>query len=117
MDRLQAMTTFVTVVDTGGFSAAARKLDISTSVVSRIVTELEEHLGVGLLTRTTRLVRLTEAGSAYLEDCRRILGEIDSAERSAAGTRAARSAQRNGTRAVRQGICDADRARLSGAIS
>jgi DNA-binding transcriptional LysR family regulator len=100
MDRLQAMTTFVTVVDTGGFSAAARKLDISTSVVSRIVTELEEHLGVGLLTRTTRLVRLTEAGSAYLEDCRRILGEIDSAERSAAGTRAAPRGQLNVTAPV-----------------
>jgi DNA-binding transcriptional LysR family regulator len=100
MDRLQAMTTFVTVVDTGGFSAAARKLDVSTSVVSRIVTELEQHLGVGLLTRTTRLVRLTEAGSSYLEDCRRILGEIDNAERSAAGTRAAPRGQLNVTAPV-----------------
>jgi DNA-binding transcriptional LysR family regulator len=100
MDRLQAMTTFVTVVETGGFSAAARKLDVSPSVVSRIVTELEEHLGVGLLTRTTRLVRLTEAGSAYLEDCRRILSEIDSAERSAAGTRATPRGQLNVTAPV-----------------
>jgi DNA-binding transcriptional LysR family regulator len=80
------MTTFVTVVETGGFSTAARKLDVSPSVVSRIVTELEEHLGVRLLTRTTRLVRLTDTGAAYFEDCRRIMGEIDNAELSAAGT-------------------------------
>lgn len=86
MDRLQAMTTFVTVVDTGGFASAARKLEVSPSVVSRIVTELEDHLGVRLLTRTTRVVRLTEAGSAYFEDCRRILSEIGEAELSAAGT-------------------------------
>ncbi|SAK60248.1 LysR family transcriptional regulator [Caballeronia pedi] len=86
MDRLQAMTTFVTVVETGGFASAARKLDVSPSVVSRVVTELEEHLGVRLLTRTTRVVRLTDTGSGYFEDCRRILGEIDSAELSATGT-------------------------------
>ena len=60
MDRFQAMTTFVTVVETGGFASAARKLDVSPSVVSRVVTELEERLGVRLLTRTTRVVRLTE---------------------------------------------------------
>ncbi|MEK7694742.1 MAG: LysR family transcriptional regulator, partial [Pseudomonadota bacterium] len=53
MDRLQAMKTFVTVVDTGGFTPAARKLDVSLSVVSRVITELETHLGVRLLTRTT----------------------------------------------------------------
>jgi DNA-binding transcriptional LysR family regulator len=85
MDRLQAMTAFVAVVETGGLSAAARKLDVSPSVVSRIVTELEEHLGVRLLTRTTRLVRLTDTGASYFEDCRRIIGEIDGAELSAAG--------------------------------
>jgi DNA-binding transcriptional LysR family regulator len=86
MDRLQAMTTFVTVVETGGFASAARKLDVSPSVVSRVVTELEEHLGVRLLTRTTRVVRLTDAGSGYFEDCRRILGEVDIAENAATGT-------------------------------
>ncbi|RKP51951.1 LysR family transcriptional regulator [Pararobbsia silviterrae] len=86
MDRLQAMTTFVAVAETGGFASAARKLAVSPSVVSRVVTELETHLGVRLLTRTTRVVRLTDAGSAYFEDCRRILSEIDDAELSAAGT-------------------------------
>ncbi|MDR5882209.1 LysR family transcriptional regulator [Caballeronia sp. LZ032] len=86
MDRIQAMSTFVTVVETGGFASAARKLEVSPSVVSRVVTELEEHLGVRLLTRTTRVVRLTDAGSGFFEDCRRILGEIETAELSATGT-------------------------------
>lgn len=88
MDRLQAMTTFVTVVETGGFSAAARKLDVSPSVISRVITELEAHLGARLLTRTTRIVRLTDIGTAYFDDCRRIMGEIDTAERSASGAQA-----------------------------
>ena len=86
MDRFQAMATFVTVVETGGFASAARKLDVSPSVVSRVVTDLEERLGVRLLTRTTRVVRLTDAGTAYFEDCRRILGEVDDAELAATGT-------------------------------
>ncbi|KND61714.1 Transcriptional regulator, LysR family [Candidatus Burkholderia verschuerenii] len=89
MDRFQAIATFVTVVETGGFASAARKMEVSPSVVSRVVTELEEHLGVRLLTRTTRVVRLTDAGSGYFEDCRRILGEIGNAELSAAGTHSA----------------------------
>ncbi|KND55715.1 Transcriptional regulator, LysR family [Candidatus Paraburkholderia kirkii] len=76
MDHFQAMAIFVTVVETGGFASAARKLDIPPSVVSRVVTELEEHLSV----------RLTDAGSGYFEDCRRILGEIETAELSATGT-------------------------------
>ncbi|AOB31404.1 LysR family transcriptional regulator [Bordetella sp. H567] len=86
MDRLHAMKTFVTVVESGGFTAAARKLDVSLSVVSRVVTELEAHLGVRLLTRTTRVVRPTETGAAYFEDCKRILGEIEEAELTATGT-------------------------------
>lgn len=89
MDRLQAMKTFVAVVEFGGFTAAARKLDVSLSVVSRVITELEAHLGVRLLTRTTRVVRPTDTGAAYFENCRRILGEIEEAELSAAGTHAA----------------------------
>ncbi len=89
MDRFQAMAPFVTVVETGGFAAAARKMEVSPSVVSRVVTELEEHLGVRLLTRTTRVVRLTDAGSGYFEDCRRILGEVGHAKLSAAGPHSA----------------------------
>ena len=83
------MKTFVAVVESGGFTAAARKLDVSLSVVSRIVTELEAHLGVRLLTRTTRVVRPTDTGAAYFENCKRILGEIEEADLAAAGTHAA----------------------------
>lgn len=86
MDRLQAMKTFVAVVECGGFTPAARKLDASLSVVSRVITDLEAHLGVRLLTRTTRVVRPTATGANYYENCRRILAEIDEAELSAAGT-------------------------------
>lgn len=89
MDRLQAMKTFVTVVECGGLTPAARKLDVSLSVVSRIVTELETHLDVRLLTRTTRVVRPTATGAAYYENCRRILAEIDDAELAATGSHTA----------------------------
>ncbi len=85
MDRLQAMTTFVAVVETGGFASAARKLDLSPPVVTRAVAELESRLGLRLLTRTTRIVRVTEAGARYADDCRRILAEIDDAEQAAQG--------------------------------
>lgn len=88
MDRLQAMTTFVAVVDSGGFASAARKLNLSPPVVTRAVAELEERLGLRLLTRTTRFVRVTEAGARYAEDCRRILAEVEEAETAAAGTQA-----------------------------
>ncbi|CAG9164749.1 LysR family transcriptional regulator [Cupriavidus pinatubonensis] len=100
MDRLQAMKTFVTVVETGGFTAAARKLDVSLSVVSRVITELEAHLGVRLLTRTTRLVRPTEAGTTYFENCRRLLAEIEEAELSVTGTHAAPRGQLSVTASV-----------------
>ena len=82
------MTTFATVVETQGFASAARKLKVSPSVVSRVVTELEQHLGVRLLTRTTRVVRVTDAGAAYFENCRRILADVEAAELSAAGANA-----------------------------
>jgi len=100
VDRLQAMKTFVTVVESGGFTAAARKLDVSLSVVSRVVTELEAHLGVRLLTRTTRLVRPTDTGAAYFEDCRRILAEIDDAELATTGAHTAPRGQLSITASV-----------------
>jgi DNA-binding transcriptional LysR family regulator len=89
MDRLQSMTTFVAVVDSGGFASAARKLNLSPPVVTRAVAELEERLGLRLLTRTTRVVRVTDAGARFAEDCRRILADIDEAETTATGTHAA----------------------------
>ena len=88
MDRLFAMTTFVAVVDSGGFASAARKLNLSPPVVTRAVAELEERLGLRLLTRTTRVVRVTDAGARFADDCRRILGDIEEAETAATGTNA-----------------------------
>ncbi len=88
MDRLQAMTAFVAVVDSGGFASAARKLNLSPPVVTRAVAELEERLGLRLLTRTTRVVRVTDAGARFADDCRRILADIDAAETAATGTHA-----------------------------
>lgn len=88
MDRLHFMAVFVAVAETGSFAAAARRLHTSPPAVTRAVTALEQHLGVRLLSRTTRVVRLTEAGGRYLDDARRILGEIDEAEQAAAGINA-----------------------------
>jgi len=82
------MTTFVAVVDSGGFASAARKLHLSPPMVTRAVAELEERLGLRLLSRTTRVVRVTDAGAAYAEDCRRILAEIEEAETAATGRHA-----------------------------
>ena len=62
MDRLQSMRVFQQVVDDGSFAAAARKFDMSSAVVTRLVGDLEDHLGVRLLQRTTRRLALTDAG-------------------------------------------------------
>lgn len=83
MDRLQSMRVFQEVVDEGGFAAAARKLDLAPAVVTRLVTDLEQHLGVRLLQRTTRRLSLTDAGQAYLERLRPILSDIEEAQGAA----------------------------------
>lgn len=80
MDRLQSMRVFQHVVDEGGFAAAARKLDLTPAAVTRLVGDLEKHLGVRLLQRTTRRLSLTPAGEAYLSRLRVILGDIDEAD-------------------------------------
>jgi DNA-binding transcriptional LysR family regulator len=80
MDRLQSMRVFQQVVDEGGFAAAARKMDLAPAVVTRLVSDLEEHLGVRLLQRTTRRLSLTQSGERYLERVRTILSEIDDAD-------------------------------------
>ena len=85
MDRLHLISVFVAVVDAAGFAGAARKLNISPPAVTRAINELENHLGARLLTRTTRVVRVTEAGARYAEDCRRILAELAEADESASG--------------------------------
>lgn len=79
MDRLTSMRVFQRVIDEGGFAAAGRALDISPAVVTRLVADLEEHLGTRLLHRTTRRLSLTEAGETYLERVRQILQDLDEA--------------------------------------
>ena len=88
MDRFQEMQVFAAVAQAQGFSAAARQLGMSAASVTRAVAALEKRIGAQLLTRTTRSVHLSEAGQRYLEDCRRILGEVQEAEDSAAGSHA-----------------------------
>src|SRR6201987_675874 len=80
MDRLTSLTAFVRVVDAGGFSAAGRKLSMSTTMVSNHVQGLEDRLGVRLLNRTTRKVSLTEVGKAYYDRCIQILADIEQAD-------------------------------------
>ena len=83
MDRLLSMRVFQEVVDRGGFAAAARALDMAPAGVTRLVNDLEIHLGARLLQRTTRRFTLTEAGVNYLRDLRPILEAIDDAETAA----------------------------------
>ena len=79
MDRLTSMRVFLRVIDEGSFAAAARALDMSPAVVTRLVADLEDHLGTRLLHRTTRRQSLTDAGEAYLERVRHILQDLDDA--------------------------------------
>ena len=83
MDRVSCMLSFIKVVENGGFSSAARQLNISTSVVTAHVKSIEDRLDVRLLNRSTRSVSLTEAGHAYYGRCVRILSEIEEAEEAA----------------------------------
>jgi DNA-binding transcriptional LysR family regulator len=85
MNRLDAMSILVAVVDAGSLSGAARLLDMPLTTVSRKVAELEAHLNTRLLHRTTRQLSLSEAGISYVAACRRILEEIGEAERAATG--------------------------------
>lgn len=80
MDRLTSLTVFVRVVDSGGFSAAGRRLNMSTTMVSNHVHALEDRLGARLLHRTTRKVTLTEVGKAYYDRCTQILADLEQAD-------------------------------------
>jgi len=88
MDRFHMMQVFVAVAEEQGFAAAARRLQLSPPAVTRAVASLEQHLNIKLLNRTTRHVRVTEAGQRYLEDARRLLSEVIAAEEAAAGINA-----------------------------
>lgn len=85
MDRLQSMSTLLAVVEAGSLSAASRKLGMPLATVSRKVSELEAHLRIRLVNRTSRRLTLTDAGRSYVVACKRILEDIGEAERAAAG--------------------------------
>lgn len=85
MDRFDAMALLIAVVDTGSLSAAGRALHIPVPTLSRKLSELETRLGTRLVVRTTRKLTLTEAGTAYVAAARRILDQVEEAEREAAG--------------------------------
>jgi len=85
MDRLESMSTFLTVVETGSLSAAARRLKTPLATVSRKVSELESHLRTKLFNRSSRKLVLTDAGNSYFAACKRILADVTEAERAASG--------------------------------
>src|SRR5271163_3976798 len=85
MSRLESMSVLLAVVDAGSLSAAGRKLGMPLATVSRKVSELERDLKTRLLMRSTRRLTLTESGRDYVAACRRILDDVQEAERAAAG--------------------------------
>lgn len=89
MDRIDAMKVFVVALDEGSLAGAGRRLGRSPAAVSRAIAFLEAHVGAELLHRTTRSIRLSEAGERYAAACRRVLAELDEADNVAGGERAA----------------------------
>jgi DNA-binding transcriptional LysR family regulator len=85
MDRLEAMSVIVAVTETGSFSAASRRLGTPVATISRNVAELEGRLKAELFQRSSRRMTLTEAGRTYVEACRRIIEQVDDAERQLSG--------------------------------
>lgn len=85
MDHLECLRTFIAVVDAGSFAAAARFREISPPAATRAVATLERRLGTTLISRTTRSLKLTEAGEQFLADTRRVLAELDAAEAAVTG--------------------------------
>jgi DNA-binding transcriptional LysR family regulator len=85
MDRLEAMSVIIAVTETGSFSAASRRLKTPVATVSRKVAELEARLKAQLFQRSSRQVTLTDAGRSYIEACKRIIEQVDDAEREVSG--------------------------------
>ncbi len=88
MDQLYLMTVYVAVAEAESFNGGARKLGMSPPAVTRAVATLESRLKVKLLQRTTRYVRMTEVGQRYLQDAKRIMGEVEAADAAAMGVNA-----------------------------
>ena len=80
MDLIKAMRAFVGVIDAGSFAAASRALNLAPAIMTRLVAQLEQHVGARLINRTTRSLALTEIGTVYLERVRQILASIEEAE-------------------------------------
>ncbi|MES2950434.1 MAG: LysR family transcriptional regulator [Pseudomonadota bacterium] len=91
MDQLRSLRVFAQVITEGSFAAAARTLDMAPAVVTRAVSDLEDHLGARLLNRTTRSLALTEIGEDYLERAKRVLAELDDADAQASAVNSAPS--------------------------
>lgn len=89
MDRIEAMTVFIAALDEGSLAGAGRRLGKSPAAVSRAIAFLENHVGTELLHRTTRTIKLSEAGERYAAACRRVLADLLEADLSAAGERSA----------------------------
>ncbi len=89
MDRFDAMRAFATVVELGSFARAAERMGLSASSLSRLVGDLEHHLGARLLHRTTRRLSLTDTGQTYYERCAQVLADVEEAEALASETRTA----------------------------
>jgi DNA-binding transcriptional LysR family regulator len=89
MDRIDAMKVFIAALDEGSLAGASRKLDRSAAAISRALLFLEQHVGAQLLHRTTRRIKLSEAGERYAVACRRILTDLEEADMVAAGERSA----------------------------
>lgn len=85
-DRFEELKTFVSVVDAGGFSAASKRLALAKSAISRRVRDLETRLGAPLMSRSTRLIHLTDAGRKFYEEAKRLLTELTDAENAVAGS-------------------------------
>jgi DNA-binding transcriptional LysR family regulator len=100
MDRLDAMRIFISVAEKAGFAEAARHLHLSPPSVTRAIAGLEERLGTSLFQRSTRHVRLTEAGERFLGDARRLLAELEEAEASVSGDHGAPRGQLSITASV-----------------
>ena len=85
MDKFEAMRVYCSVIEAGGFAAAAERIGLSTSAVSRHVAQLEAHLNIRLLNRTTRRMSATNEGFAYFERCTQLLADLEETEASVSG--------------------------------
>src|SRR5471030_3217231 len=105
MDKLRCMEAFVAVIETGNFSAAAEKLDVSSVMVGKHVRQLEDLLGARLLQRSTRRQSLTDAGRGFYEDCKKVLEQVRWAETSVERLQALPSGVLRVTAPVTLGSC------------